>query len=425
MKENYACSRFYENNTREHSPVYENNMQEHSAVKERSAATYSAFADRELCAPRQRSLWSRYDTQKNTILSGCAVSVVVFIVLYSQPTARVMEESVQSAAAQLAARPQLDFIKTPNLYKVAVHTSLRKETREEQIFAAFLHQAQAEVAAEKLEKLEKANARLEKTEAKILQEQEAKDISERVRKDLHEARILTSNAGETGFQNVEQTPRRTEAKGTMKTGFRSTMAAHATASTPPPSVIHAVSELQALLNATNKELQAVSVVQAHLRNSSAATASLFTNISSSDISTSDSVLSPRPNIFKVEDANRTLSLTLDSRTAPRQKVSYRKGPLAEINSSNMKADVGHKAHKVRQDDAGAILQLGMHAHMSRTPFLFRVQTTTMLWIIVSVLAVLACTSTLRSQYKQRHDLAHFQSKEELSMITAEEYSMLM
>ena len=176
MKENYACSRFYENNTREHSPVYENNMQEHSAVKERSAATYSAFADRELCAPRQRSLWSRYDTQKNTILSGCAVSVVVFIVLYSQPTARVMEESVQSAAAQLAARPQLDFIKTPNLYKVAVHTSLRKETREEQFFAAFLHQAQAEVAAEKLEKLEKASARLEKAEAKILQEQEAKDL---------------------------------------------------------------------------------------------------------------------------------------------------------------------------------------------------------------------------------------------------------
>jgi hypothetical protein len=88
----------------------------------------------------------------------------------------------------------------------------------------------------------------------------------------------------------------------------------------------------------------------------------------------------------------------------------------------MKADVGHK---VRQDDAGAILQLGMHAHMNRTPFLFRVQTTTMLWIIVSVLAVLACTSTLRSQYKQRHDLAHFQSKKELSMITAEEYSVLM
>lgn len=394
-------------------------MQEHSAVKERSAATYSAFADRDLCAPRQRSLG--YYTQKNTILSGCAVSVVVLIVLYSQPTARVMEKSVQSAAAQLAARPQLDQGKAPNLYKVAVHTSLRKETREEQIFAAFLHQAQAEVAAEKLEKLEKANARLEKAEAKSLQEQEAKDLSARVRKDLDEARILTSKKG------FEQTPRRIEAKGTMKAGFRSTMAAHATASTPPPSVIHAVSELQALLNATNKELQAVSVVQAHLRNSSAATAALFTNISSSDISTSDSVLSPRPNIFKLEDANRTPSLkffplALDSRTAPRKKISYRKRPLAEFNSSNMKADVGHK---VRQDDAGAILQLGMHAHMNRTPFLFRVQTTTMLWIIVSVLAVLACTSTLRSQYKQRHDLAHFQSKKELSMITAQEYSMLM
>jgi hypothetical protein len=364
--------------------------------------------------------------------------VVVLIVFYSQPTARVMEKSVQSVhAAQLAARPQLELTqlaarpqlelldqgKTPNLYKVAVHTSLRKETREEQIFAAFLHQAQAEVAAEKLEKLEKANARLEKAEAKMLQEQEAKDLSARVRNDLHEARILTSKAG---FQNVEQKPRRIEAKGTMKAGFRSTMAAHGTASTPPPSVIHAVSELQALLNATNKELQAVSTVQAHLRNSSAARAAFFTNISSSDISTSDSVLSPRPNIFKVEDANRTLSLnvfplTLDSRTA-RKKISYRKRPLAEFNSSNMKADVGHK---VRQDDAGAILQLGMHAHMNRTPFLFRVQTTTMLWIIVSVLAVLACTSTLRSQYKQRHDLAHFQSKKELSMITAEEYSVLM
>lgn len=354
----------------------------------------------ELCTHRRHARrWQR----PRVCAAGGLMACAALLLLCAQPTARVERGGGGSAAARLrstlAELHRLAARGTAGRGEKPVMPALREESAEEKMLDAVMQQARAEVAAEHA----KAERQLEKAEAR----------------DLSPVQAHAPHGGEHAAASGAQGPRASRAAVQGQTRAEKTLAAalardlgavadpnlkptdsasaHARA-TPPVSVLQAANTKTANRSAVQEPAAAnVGYAQNGTRNASASAMHTL--------------------------SQQALQRSAGSAHEPAKTVTYRSRPLATFLPSGH-SDVHHAlpaaghplqppspvVRPMREENAQVMLQLG-----------------TMLWIAVSVFAVMASAKTIRGYFSQREqvrllqEVADLQRKRDLGMISDKEF----